>query len=176
MRSHTRTLDEDVFARFLQAFRKRRSVVQTRQRGFAGKETTPDTEILGISVLDMEHCRFKHEVDVPGLADPQTQNTDFLRDLVFEPVLGGTRHFLYVEVYFAAALSCRIFFKLLIPVVSKLRTLRSLQIIRHHRLTSHAYSNVIYIHFNILFGRKLSILLGCSKSMFHLLSRIVDFL
>ena len=77
MRSHTRTLDEDVFARFLQAFRKRRFVVQTRQRGFAGKETTPDIEILGISVLDMEHCRFKHEVDVPSLADPQTQNTDF---------------------------------------------------------------------------------------------------
>ena len=176
MRSHTRTLDEDVFARFLQAFRKRRSVVQTSQRGFAGKETTPDTEILRISVLDMEHCQFKREVDVPGLADPQTRNTDFLRELVFEPVLGGTRHFIYVEVYFTAPLSCHIFFKLLTPVVSKLRTLRSLQIIRHHRLTSHAYSNVIYIHFNILFGGKVSTLLSCSKSMFHPFSHIIDFL
>ena len=108
-RSHTRTLDDDVFARFLQAFRKRRFVVQTRQRGFAGKETTLNIETFGISVLDTEHCRFKHEVDVPGLAGPQTQNTEFLRELVFEPVLGGTRHFPHVEVTFEAALSCLIF-------------------------------------------------------------------
>ena len=81
--SHTRTLDEDVFAPFLQAIRKRRYVVQTKQRGFAGKETTPDNETLGIVFLDRETCRFKHETDIPGLAGPQTHNTEFSRELVF---------------------------------------------------------------------------------------------
>ena len=118
MRSHTRTLDEDVFARFLQAFRKRRSVVQTTQRGFAGKETTPDTENLGISVLDMEHCRFKHEVDVPGLAGPQTQNTVFLRELVFEPVLGGTTGRKSVNTNFMTYTKCSEFLNKFVRVVS----------------------------------------------------------
>ena len=97
VRSHSRTLDEDVFVPFLQWNRKRRLVVQTGQGCFGWKETTDGPRNLEINVFHNERGRYKPKIGVPGLAGPQTQKPDFLQKTRFETVLSGTAHSQLIE-------------------------------------------------------------------------------